>query len=672
MGSKSIFKEDLLTATQIAEAAGVHKTSISRRINKESIPVISQKRRGGASKLIALDDLPSDLKTAVLLKYGNTEKPQLSNEVQALVDEAVTDMGEPLSFTVDWAHFERKSLKQKNEAYRKAEILREYKLLIDYFEDKGQRMIHLNRVAQMHKVSYKTLLNWWHGRKGKPGVKHFDIQDWPAALVNCFVGREAGVGFSQLAFDYYSTLYLNRRQPTYMDCFRRTAEVAVEQGWVMGSENTMRRYVEDNYSRHTLVLFREGEVAMRQLMPFQHRDKTCFKAGEAVSGDGLKFDKVYVEFADGEILNTCTAWVWQDIYSGKIVAWRLAKTENTDVFRLATYDLLGVATPHYMQIDNTRAAANKAMTGHIQGRHRFKDLPSDAPGILFHLGIDAHFTNPDHKISNPGVKPIERAFGKGGIHEKVAWNPALRERGFSKKTAIPFAEFEKIVADEISRHNSQKKRKGGVCNGIYSFDEVFEKSFASAAPRKATEQQRTLLLMMPEKVKCAANNGMITLKAGKGPAGRNRYWCDELVEFAGQDVVAFYDPDNLHSQVSLYSLDCRYLFDATWQPSVAFNDTDAAREHHKNIQRKRKAAKLQATAEKRMGELELQQFSPQQPEPEKPVSNVVTGQFQRTIDIPESVEINFDTGEIINAESLFSQTADSLDAALQQQLRNEV
>jgi len=618
--------------------------------------------------------LPIDTQRALILNGQYSEKPELSDYVKTLVAETEKEIGEPIEYRVDWDHFDRKPGKQKAEAYRKAEILREFKQLLDNEHGNRKQVQLMKLVADNHNMSWRTLQNWYLGNKGKIGVKHFDIKDWPAALINGFVGRQRNSDWSQAAFDYYGQLYLSRRQPTYQDCYMRTAEVAAQEDWLIGCARTMQRYVEDTYSAFTKILYREGEVATRKTFPFQHRDKTCFKAGEAVTGDGVKFDKVWVEFPDGERINTCTAWVWQDIYSGKITAHRLAKTENTDVFRLATYDLLGVATPCYMQIDNTRAAANKAMTGHIQGRHRFKDLPTDAPGILFHLGIDAHFTNPDHTISNPGVKPIERAFGIGGLHDKVAHNPALRGRGFSKKTAVPFTEFQQIVAAEIQRHNSQGKRRSDVCQGVYSFNEVFEKSFAVAAPRKTTEQQRSLLLMMPEKVRCAANNGMITLKAGKGPAGRNRYYTDKLTAFAGEDLVAFYDPDNLHSKVSLYSMDCRYLFDADWESSTAFNDTTAAREHSKNIQRKRKAAKLVAKAESRLSELEVQQYSQTTPQPPEttPAPTIITGNFKRTIALPKAVEIDVDTGGIINAETLFGKAAEQMEKALQHQLSQEI
>ncbi len=672
MGKETIFENDLLTARQISDALGVTRYTISRRIKKENIHVTQKRINGGIANLVAFNDLPPDLKAAVQLKHGQRERPVVSEKVQALLDAEEETREQPIQHTVDWSHYDQKTEAQKGKAAKKLVILRELKLLLDYAGEKKKVTETMQRIADRHEMSVKTLNNWWYGRKGKPGVIYFDEMDWPAVLVNCHTGRRPSGAFSQEAFDWFSSFYLHRSQPSLKDSYRRTEERAAAEGWVMPSERTMERYINDQISAFSRVFFREGEVAVRKLHPFQHRDKTCFKAGEAVTGDGLKFDRVWVEFPDGEIINTATGWFWQDIYSGKILAYRLDKTENTDVFRLATYDLTALCTPYYVQVDNTRVAANKAMTGQSKGRYRFKNLPTDPMGILLHLGMDVHFTNPDHKVSNPGVKPIERAFGIGGIHDKVATNPQLRDRGFSRKTAIPFDEFRQIVADEVVRHNAQKKRRSDVCQGIYSFDEAFARSFATAAPRISSEEQRRLLLKMPEQVRAAKDNGVISIKAGRSSSGRNRYYCDELIEFGGQELVVFYDPQNLHGKVNVYSLDNRYLFDAEWMPSVAFNDQGDSREYFKNDQRRRKSAKLMAQAERRMDNLDLQKYAPEKRAAEMPSADVITGKFENTLKVPEAVSVDEKTGEVVNAEKLFGKAAEQMEAALQRKLAEEI
>ncbi len=171
--------------------------------------------------------------------------------------------------------------------------------------------------------------------------------------------------------------------------------------------------------------------------PAQRRDKSGIRAVEIVCGDGLKFDSTWVDWGDGEVINTSTGWFWQDVRTGYIMAYRLAQTETMDLFRLATYDLTGICLPRVVQVDNTMVAACKAMTGGMKGRKRGKDRPGDPEGLLKSIGVERiQWTNPDKVTGNPGAKPIERSFGIGGIHKLVRTNSCFHGHGYSKKTAV--------------------------------------------------------------------------------------------------------------------------------------------------------------------------------------------------------------------------------------------
>ena len=163
----------------------------------------------------------------------------------------------------------------------------------------------------------------------------------------------------------------------------------------------------------------------------------------------------------------------------------------------------------------------------------------------------------------------------------------------------------------------------------------------SASSPWLTDSQRRLLLMSREVVTADRRSGMVTLEAGRGPLGRNRYWCDHLPQFAGQRLAAHFDPENLAGGIHVYSLDGRYLFAADHQATVAFNDTTTAREHAKFKQRRIKANKAAAAAETRMNDLErsaLYAASTGSPMPEEPKrrrhadTTVVEGNFQRVAD----------------------------------------
>ena len=250
-------------------------------------------------------------------------------------------------------------------------------------------------------------------------------------------------------------------------------------------------------------------------------------------------------------------------------------------------------------------AANKLMTAGAHGRHRFHDKSEDGIGLLQILGMEPHFTNPSKETGNPGAKPIERAFGIGGLHETVATNPQLIDRGFSKKTAIDAEELHAVIAHEVVRHNAKVGRRTQACGGKLSFDQAWDEAVAEQMPRVLSDRQRHLLLMAREVVTAERRSGILTLKAGSGPYGRrNRYWCEVCLQFAGRKLAVHFDPDNLHDDVHVYGLDGRYLFSAEPWESAGFNNTEASREYGKFKQRHVKAAKLAADAEQRMDTLE--------------------------------------------------------------------
>ncbi|MBA1443779.1 MAG: Mu transposase C-terminal domain-containing protein [Chromatiales bacterium] len=643
------------SAAELAGLPGLPGTDRAVQIRAKREDWRWQKRTGrGGGREYHLTSLPPE--TQAVLLVGNS---QVAPGAPVATDEKEPPKATPFTYDREaiWAHFERKPDKAKSKAQRKLELLQAVMTLVD----NGIAInIAFQSVSAQHGESWRTVQGWYHGNGGKPGIKRYERQDWLAALVPGHGSRIHTAEFSPDAWEFLKTHHLNRRAPSLADSYRRTVEAATAHGWTVPSERTVERRMNSEVSRATRVMLREGPEALRQLLPWQRRDKSCFAPGEAVSGDGIKFDKLWVDWGD-EILNTTTGWFWQDIYSGKFMAHRIAKTENTDVFRLATYDLTAICLPSYVQIDNTRVAANKAMTAGAKGRHRFKDQPDDALGILLQLGMEPHFTNPDHTQSNPGVKPVERAFGIGNIHDSVASNPKIINRGFSKATAIPVEEFIAIVAEEVKRHNAREKRRSPICGGVKSFDQAFNEAFAISKVRQATEAQRRLLLLMPEVVRATRDKGEVHLKAGNGPMGKPRYWTEELVEFAGHQVVAYYDPEHLEKPVSIQTLDGRFICQADRQDDVAFNDTSASREWGKNSKRRSKAMKKVAAAETRMSELEMQRLYPEVEDVEIPAPGVVQGNFTQKRQVVDGKVVDTSTGEICDIDD---EMDDNLSAAI--------
>lgn len=551
------------SAAELAGLPGVPGTArnVRARATREQWRSRQRNYRGGGSEY-AFNALPSSTQAALLLR----ERPVL----------ATLDHVAKLAYA--WNRYNNAPKHQKDIAAQRMQAVLTIATLCNSGTPVMQARDLVCKQLQRDNVrgaSPANLARW------QQTVEKASRTDWLALLVPAYVGRVAEAPCDPLAWDWYKSFWLTRRQPTHADAYSRLKQIAQANGWTIPSAKTFTRRMAREVDINTQVLLREGPEAAARRLPVQHRDRSVFAAGEAVNGDGLKFDKLWVKFDDGEILNTATAWFWQDLRTGRILAWRLGKTENTDLFRLATFDLTGICAPTHVWIDNTRVAANKLMTAGADGRHRFKADPDDGMGLLLMLGMEPHFTNPDKEMGNPGAKPVERAFGIGGIHSKVATHPSILDRGFSKSTAITEQELREVIAFEVTRFNAETGRKTQACRGVLSYDQAWEQGLAERAPRVLSEGQRRVLLMCREVVKADSRTGVVWLKAGRSQYDRNRYWSEHLARVAGRKLVAHFDPENLSAGIHLYSLDGRYLFAADHQPGRAYNDQEASREDMK-------------------------------------------------------------------------------------------
>ncbi|MEH0069187.1 DNA-binding domain-containing protein [Pannonibacter sp. Pt2-lr] len=187
--------------------------------------------------------------------------------------------------------------------------------------DEGRpRDIAMMEVSRMFGVSERTLWNWRQICYGRPS------QDWLAHLVPAYVGRQAEADCTPEAWDFIRADYLRQEQPPFTDCYRRLAAVAAERGWTIPSERTLARRMD------ALPGERQGSGAQAAARPAAHVSGSGARqvghaAAEAVNADGHKFD-VFVAWPGEKAPVRPVLVVWQDIYSGKILSWRLDRSEN--------------------------------------------------------------------------------------------------------------------------------------------------------------------------------------------------------------------------------------------------------------------------------------------------------------------------------------------------------
>ncbi|KAA5603749.1 hypothetical protein F1188_19325 [Roseospira marina] len=276
-------------------------------------------------------------------------------------------------------------------------------------------------------------------------------------LVDQRSGRVTTTDIPADAWEMLKADYLRAEKPAVDACLERLRRMAGNQGWDLPSNRTLQRRLAD-LDPLLVCWCREGPEALMRRFPAQRRDRTGFHALEAVNFDGHKVD-VFVRWADGTIGRPMMV-TFQDLFSGKILSWRIDRSENATAFRLAFGDLVeAYGLPEHIWLDNTRAASSKWLTGGTPNRFRWKVRDDDPVGLFRQCGCEVHFTEPYHGQS----KPIERAFRD--VAEYVAKAPecsgAYTGRSPENKPhtygqrAVPIDQFIAVVEREVRAHNAR-------------------------------------------------------------------------------------------------------------------------------------------------------------------------------------------------------------------------
>lgn len=438
-------------------------------------------------------------------------------------------------------------------------------------------------------VSVPNLARW------QKTVDGAHASDWLALLVPHYSGRTTTVAMPPEAWELFKADWLRLEQPSAESCYGRLARIAAARGWQLPSLRTFVRRIERELDPAVITLARQGEEALDRMYPAQERDRSAFAALEGVNADGHRWD-FNVVFPD-DTIGRPAILAWQDLLSGKLLSWRLCDHESSDAVRLSLGDLIrryGVPTAAWL--DNGRAFASKWMTGGTPNRYRFKVREEDPVGLITALGIEVHWVTPYHGQA----KPIERAWrdfcDRIAKHPAFAGayvgnNPTHKPANYGSR-AVPWAEFERVVTEEITAHNAREGRRSKACQGR-SFDAVFAESYAKTVVRKVSAEQLNRLLLAANAVTASPQDGSVRL------AG-NRYWTEALARHAGQKVVLRIDPMALHTEAHVYALDNSYICAAPCVAAVGFADTQAAREHARGKAQFRNARKAMLMAERLM------------------------------------------------------------------------
>lgn len=490
------------------------------------------------------------------------------------------------------------------------------------------------RVAGDTGCSWRTLHRWETAVDGLPEF------EWPSALLPGWKGpRKGTTSMHPDALEYAIADFLMPSRSPIAAVHRRTVEQAAARGWgEIPTVSTLRRLIDARVPQAVQTLRRHGPKALEQKFPAQRRVKTHLRSMERVNGDGHKFD-VMVEWPnrDGSTQRVRPILVaWQDVYSGRILAWRIDRTENVDGVRLAFADMVRAwGVPEHVHVDNGHAWAGKAMTGGQRTRRRYGFDEGEMAGIYQAFGVQAHFAQPYHGQS----KPIERAFRDlctdiarhpfvSGAYTGNA--PHAKPDDYGTR-AVPLSEFVAFVGRQIEAHNARPGRATDTAKGR-SFAETFDAAYDASRVRRPTGEQIEWLLLTPVTVKVRTDEATVVVLG-------NRFGAPELLEHQGERVIVRYDPLDVQKGVWVFPGDAplRPLCHARCIVPSGFDSADAARRD----QRERAAWKRAVTTAASIADaVDVRQvwqdeIAPRKRAPRAP-SNVVRGAFGRAV--PEPVK----------------------------------
>lgn len=607
--------QETVDSAAIAAALGVSKRAVEMRAAKERWRYETRTARGGAKRYYSAAALPAEVQAALLLRL----QPATA---QAANSSRSTPAASPSDAQIQsaWQRYERVPQHLKDEAHRRLRALQAVEQLVA----DGRLLMEARTLvaAQLQRdhvrgASVASLIRWANQVAGA------EKQHRLALLVPEYVGRTAKVEIPTEAWDLFKADYLRPEAPTATSCYERVERIARVRGWHLPSLKTFERRVKAELPRGVLILARQGKEAFDRTFPAQERDRSVFRALEAVNSDGHKFD-VFVRWPDGTVARPIMVGV-QDLYSGKLLGYRIAETESSDLARFAFRDVIQrYGIPEKVWLDNGRAFASKMLTGGTANRFRFKVRPDDPVGILTGLGCEIHWATPYHGQA----KPIERAWRD--LCDRVAKHPAFagaytgnkpdaKPENYGSK-AVPLNEFVRVLNEEIAAHNARPGRNTRVCGGQLSFDQAFAASYAQATVRKASAEQMRQLLLAAEVVTSDRRDGSVRLSG-------NRYWSEAIAPHAGKKLVLRFDPEQLHTSVEVYTLAGVHLGAADCIAAVGFADTNAAREHARAKKEFARATKTQLQAERRMDAATIAAQLPSPMPEELPPAGVIAPMF---------------------------------------------
>ncbi len=524
-----------LTLIAIAEATGLHKTSVMRRAEKESWPFEEITGRGGKKRLYPVASLPTDVRQTLQKDAIERALPVIAEEIAAPIvyqaqEHALTD---------------KQRAERDARAGVKAAIMRTMAcgcskeaamtmLLTSAragtLDPLTTRLLALARDARGRAgdglPSIRTLKRWLASEDLAPKVRQADMRvpSWAKAFLGYY--QQPSKPSVKLAYQEFCAAHAGADLPS-IDQVRR----------FLGKLGTVTR-----------ERGRMGANELKNIQPFVRRDFASLEPNDVWSADGHTFDaEVQHPFHGRPFRPEITTWI--DIATRRAVGWSVDLAESSmAVADALRYGVERHGVPALIYVDNGSGYKNKLMadeaTGLIGriGATMTHSLPynSQAKGVIERL----HQT-----LWVEGAKLLPSYVGAQMDRQARLEQFKLTRKALKSGGAMPLMPWEIFVRwceERIAQYNARPHRSLGGTSpdlALRAFEARGWVADTMTADELATlfRPRVTRTLLRAEILLC-----------------NNRYFARELAEFHGQEVAVAFDIHNPQT-VWVYDLDGRFL-----------------------------------------------------------------------------------------------------------------
>lgn len=386
------------------------------------------------------------------------------------------------------------------------------------------------------------------------------------------------------AWEYFYSLYMTQEKRGVQLCYDYTKERFPD----IPSVYAFRRKLK-TIPAHVMIYYREGENALRDVLPSMDRDKTDIGSNDIWFSDHHRVD-VFTRNEDGSRL--CRLWltVFFDARSNKVISYTCRNADPDSAVIKQTMkkgmELHGI--PREVYFDNGKD-------------YRAKAFRQDFPLSLVHqLGISSIYATPYHgqaKTVERFFRTFEERFGKmfPTYTGKDAKNRPEQMRVPDDKILAIAPTIESFLAglDNYMEDYNHTPSRGKNLNGK-SPDEVY---YQNLSVKKEIMDRKALSLL------CGAFDMRTVHKNGITFRHRD-YWNKALLPYFQKKVIINYDPENMDI-LNVFDEDMRAVCTAEAKVRTPFRNTTEA-DYKKAMKQKKQARQL---VEKYKPQMELDTMS---------------------------------------------------------------